>query len=594
MASKSPDTESSLNYCSQDEISADKKTRGKNKNYFSLCSFRDYSSANKALKETFDNQKWRKGNIKGGDKRYYSCNTNGVKSDCPVRMYLFMHSDSQICTVYMSTDEHNHPGLDTESDSNRLSFQIREEIIRIYENETHQTNLIIEKLRMKNFKATKIQIYNLIHRYKINQSESKNTTLNQLRDYCSSHKSTPLDSDQVYIPDTYFRYGLNVLEEFRIFLTTKRLIQMATKANCVHIDVTYKLLWHGLPVIIIGTTDCSHNFHPFGLTICKHQNENDFAFTFQAVSQQLKLLYDHEVEPGALVAEADPAIEQAFGKVFKNKFERVLSWPHVLKEIDSKLNIIKDNRVRKCIREDIVNVQLHAETYNFKSVVSQVLKKWQNYQLDSANLFVDYFRENWIEKNSCWFEAFAPQIAKTNNALDLIDALVKKENSFRKQLPAADFLDMVSEKLLKRWSSERSESHSGSLLFKSCVEPSMENWRSAWQWELLHNSLSISKKTSDTCSIFYIPSEKLENVDEELIENYIKPNSSNTFLASQIAGGVFVEKFSANEKIPLLKTENNQENLEPAMKQKKRGRPAGSKNLIASTPESNPKRVRQL
>ena len=55
------------------------------------------------------------------------------------------------------------------------------------------------------------------------------------------------------------------VDQFRYFLTTRRLIQFSMNADTViHIDGTYKLVWEGFPVRIIGTPDADRHFHPFG------------------------------------------------------------------------------------------------------------------------------------------------------------------------------------------------------------------------------------------------------------------------------------------------------------------------------------------
>lgn len=127
------------------------------------------------------------------------------------------------------------------------------------------TNLIIEKLHQKELKLKKIQISNLIHRFKVKQYGPRNMTLNELKLYCDKHKNVPDDQDEVFVAETYFQPGIEVVDELRIFLTTKRLICMATKANHLCIDANYKLLWLDYPVIVVGTTDLTRSFHSLGL-----------------------------------------------------------------------------------------------------------------------------------------------------------------------------------------------------------------------------------------------------------------------------------------------------------------------------------------
>lgn len=229
------------------EQALQKRTRGKSRVYTALCSFSNFEMADQILKGIFDGHKWRKGNLNQGDKRFYNCYTLGKKSKCIKKMYLFMHSDSQYCTVYMSDDPHNHEESANNADLNRLKANVKDKIIQIYENETKQTSEIIEKLNQHGLKATSTQIYNLLQRYKTANYGERNMTLNQLKEYCTEHEEIPEDIDQVYIADKFFEAGFTEANEVRVFLTTKRLIQLALHTKHLCIDATYKLLWQGFP-----------------------------------------------------------------------------------------------------------------------------------------------------------------------------------------------------------------------------------------------------------------------------------------------------------------------------------------------------------
>jgi hypothetical protein len=45
-------------------------------------------------------------------------------------------------------------------------------------------------------------------------------------------------------------------------------------------DATYKLLHHGHPILIVGTTDKDKSFHPFGVALCCNEKEEAFKFIF--------------------------------------------------------------------------------------------------------------------------------------------------------------------------------------------------------------------------------------------------------------------------------------------------------------------------
>ena len=58
-----------------------------------------------------------------------------------------------------------------------------------------------------------------------------------------------------------------------------------TKSPLTRTDATYKLLWQGYPVLIVGTADANHVFHPFAVAVIKGETEKDFAFIFEALHE---------------------------------------------------------------------------------------------------------------------------------------------------------------------------------------------------------------------------------------------------------------------------------------------------------------------
>ncbi|RNA21679.1 hypothetical protein BpHYR1_049475 [Brachionus plicatilis] len=74
----------------------------------------------------------------------------------------------------------------------------------------------------------------------------------------------------------------DLLMFFRIFITTKRLISNADKTKNLTVNATYKLIWQGFPVLMIGTTDRQRHFHPFGICISTNETGDDFRFLFES------------------------------------------------------------------------------------------------------------------------------------------------------------------------------------------------------------------------------------------------------------------------------------------------------------------------
>ena len=72
-------------------------------------------------------------------------------------------------------------------------------------------------------------------------------------------------------------------ENFRIVVTTKRLLRLATEARVLQADTTYKLNWHGFPVLIVGFSDANRVFHPIAMATTTKEESYDFQFIFYSI-----------------------------------------------------------------------------------------------------------------------------------------------------------------------------------------------------------------------------------------------------------------------------------------------------------------------
>ena len=68
--------------------------------------------------------------------------------------------------------------------------------------------------------------------------------------------------------------------------------------------------------------------------------------------------------------------------------------------------------------------------------------------------FVQYSKNQWVKKNSKWYEGTAVQLPSTNNGLEATNMVIKSENTLRARLPVGKFLNGVTA-LLVKWSKNR-------------------------------------------------------------------------------------------------------------------------------------------
>lgn len=114
------------------------------------------------------------------------------------------------------------------------------------------------------------------------------------------HNELPEDENEPF--EVKWQSWLNTDKEFanfksqdivRYYLSTRRLIQLSTQcsSSVIQVDGTYKLIWQGYPVFMVGTSDYHHVFHPFGIGVVSHETADDYEFIFRSVQYAIRIWY---------------------------------------------------------------------------------------------------------------------------------------------------------------------------------------------------------------------------------------------------------------------------------------------------------------
>lgn len=118
----------------------------------------------------------------------------------------------------------------------------------------------------------------------------------------------------------------------------------------VQIDATYKLVWQGYPVYVVGTTDRNQVFHPCGLGVCANETASDYQFIFQSLKK-----YNSNWNPSILLADGSAAITKGFTDVFGAPKTRLMCFFHVLQSSEKRLKCLKE---KDNIKSDINALQI--------------------------------------------------------------------------------------------------------------------------------------------------------------------------------------------------------------------------------------------
>lgn len=106
-----------------------------------------------------------------------------------------------------------------------------------------------------------------MYRKKAKLEEGGPADLNGVKEWCQQ-REVPADSSGLGPHEVVVPFS-NCLEPTRLYihLTTKHLVRIASEADYIMTDATYKMNLHGFPVIITGHQDADRHFHPTGLHI---------------------------------------------------------------------------------------------------------------------------------------------------------------------------------------------------------------------------------------------------------------------------------------------------------------------------------------
>ena len=257
-------------------------------------------------------------------------------------------------------------------------------------NEENKNEIVIPELKC---------LYNHLASFKKTKYGQTHMSLGELAVWCDKHSSLPgpelpdepfvahyeiFDEDEEDKPDSYEEGDL-----FRFFITTRRLIELSSNFKTVlQTDGTYKLLWQGFPVLLIGSSDANKVFHCVGIAVTTRERQNDYAFLFKSLQLAREKLNLPKIPQSVnLMADAAGAITNGY-RLAGFTGIRGMCWFHVTKALKSKLAKLKNDEIASKIRSDIHFLQLCQTPTIFESASKLFLKKWRDEQKDDESVLV--------------------------------------------------------------------------------------------------------------------------------------------------------------------------------------------------------------
>lgn len=262
--------------------------------------------------------------------------------------------------------------------------------------------------------------------------------LGDLNEWCEQNSTPPLDVNQAFVIDSKFSSHEEDLS-FGFTISTLALLKKLSDQETICVDATYKLNWHGFPLVVVGTVDRAKRFHPVLYACCSHERSQDYKFVFESAKKAIKQHLNKDFKPKVLIADGADAIRNAFYESFESAELDIMCFAHVIRNCRKRPFVSKNNK--QLILDDIRKTQHASNRTIFNMMTTLFCDKWREIETD----FVTYFEKEWLGVHCNWFEGAAQYTPSTNNGLESHNAVIKKKITLRRRLPMNQFLACMLE-----------------------------------------------------------------------------------------------------------------------------------------------------
>lgn len=431
-----PESSDSMNVINTDTQSSSARKRG---GWYEYIWENTFENRKKALAFVANENCWgirRTTETLEGVKKYFRCNKVKARGEqCIASIYLLFDATSARVLLFRCKDKHNCELINNKAHI-KLTTELQEAIESLCAQRKKPRKILQSLTQLGKPTPNLNQINDVMAQWKQRSQTISISTISRsmLRKFLNEHTNVPLQDDELYAQydactdATYFRF----------FITSKSLIQNACCVDIFQADSTHKLLWQGLLVIVVGTTDANKQFCPIGICMCTDEQQSDYEFLFKSIKKCATELIGCEVSPLILVCDTSKAIINAFRAVYGADLKIIMCSAHMLSGVYKKLNLVKNNHIREPIIADIKFLQRIATETDFKNALNLFLKKWSD-QVD----FLLYFKQEWIDEHPNWYKGASPRTPSTNNALEATKKKLKDEFTFRQSLSLSEFISMM-------------------------------------------------------------------------------------------------------------------------------------------------------
>lgn len=279
-----------------------------------------------------------------GVKVHYRCNLMKFRGkQCAAAVYLLYDSTNNSIHLYRTEAIHTHDDEENKENAvNKICGEVEAEIRKLFEQKRAPKAILYDLVRQGLKAPSKSMLTTFLTKLRREKFGSQKLHYGSLEKWLKESSEIPLSDDQPFVISHVVNVNDNNPEDskFRFVVSTKRLLQNSIGCHHIHADATYKLVWQGFPILILGTTDNNRKFHPFVSCVSTNERSDDFKFIFKSLKDSVNDLFDAVVDPRILIKDAAESISNGFIAVYphRNKEENVaMCWAHLRRATSKKL-----------------------------------------------------------------------------------------------------------------------------------------------------------------------------------------------------------------------------------------------------------------
>lgn len=372
-------------------------------------------------------------------------------------------------------------------------------------------------------------------------------------------------------------------------MSSKLLLDRARHVKNLHTDATYKLIWQGFPVLLVGPTDKNKKFHPMGVCVTTGEKAVDFEFMFRSLLNASRDILGADLKPNFLICDAAKSIHNGFRSVFGESNNKIMCWAHARRNVVKQLpKFIRQAKVRNEFMNDLDHLQLARTPSEFDVASTLFVNKWK---LVSDDLMA-YFSNEWLTRNRNWFEGFAKFAPSTNNALESFNRVIKDEHTLRERLDISRFR-IVMANMIRQWSKEYVHGLNSADFETTRID--LKTWTAGYQFAR-SNISAVSSHDDNRITYTFSAADVRVNNPWQSFEDYrhslvivktvfIDPITEENWMSAECDCGIFLKNYMCEHIIGIaLRLKRTfappEAKTVPIGQKRKRGRPAKCKPAL--------------